>query len=243
MRFLIVIVALTVASAAAAEPAMTVNADNGRLTVRARETPLVDVLQLIASRSGVGLAAAGDLDVRVTVDLDDVEIGEALRRLAEPGATVWIVEPGPTAPAATIVSQTHRSVGEFIPGGAAPMAAETSDARATERAATVLGALTTPQPAAAGIVALADPSASVRVHAAYALRQSEGVAAIPILAAVAISDPEPRVRLAAVRALSFLPGEDAARALALASRDPDAAVRREAARGLATIDRRPQAPR
>ena len=58
------------------------------------------------------------------------------------------------------------------------------------------------------------------------------MAAIPLLANVAADDPDPTVRLAALRALSALPGEASTRALQRASRDPDASVRQEAARRL-----------
>ena len=218
-----------------AETGPLVVIDEGRLTVHASATPLATLLRLIASRSGVGLAAVGDLDAPVTVDLDGVELGEAIGRVARPHATVWIMgraqrgSGDSRAPAAA-----ERNAGAAAAENEARSAGDAPDARLRQRAM-VFGPLGTPPSAAALQTVLADPDVSVRVQAAYALRQSEGVTAIPMLAYVAATDPDARVRVAAVRALSFLPGADAARALALASRDPDASVRREAARGLGAI--------
>lgn len=192
-----------------AEQAQVIVARDGRLTVRARAVPLVKLLRLIAARTGVGVAVTGDLDARVTADLDDVEPGEAIRQLVKNHATVWLARPAARRPDGAGLSDSARA-----------------------RAVRALAAQRTDEAAAALRTALGDSAPSVRVQAAYALRRSQGAAAIPLLANVAADDPDPTVRLAAVRALSALPGAASTRALQRASQDPDASVRQEAARRL-----------
>ena len=203
------------APGAAQEPgrAQVIVASDGRLTVRARAVPLVKLLRLIAARTGVGVAVAGDLDAPVTADLDDVAPGEAIRQLVRDHATVWIARPAARTPDGAGVS-------------------DSADVGVRARAVMALGALKTAGAAAALRMALGDSAPSVRIQAAYALRRSQGVAAVPALANVAANDPDPTVRLVAVRTLSSLPGAASTRALERASRDPDASVRQEAARRL-----------
>jgi hypothetical protein len=192
-----------------AEQAQVIIARDGRLTVRARGTPLVKLLRLIAARTGVGVAVAGDLDALVTADLDDVDPGEAIRQLVKNHATVWIAQPAARRP-----------------DGDSP------DARVRARAVMALGAVKTPEAAEALRTALGDSASSVRIQAARALRRSQGAAAVPLLEQVAANDPDPKVRLVALRVLSFLPGAASARALRRASQDGDASVRQEAMRRL-----------
>jgi HEAT repeat protein len=196
-----------------AEQAQVIVARDGRLTVRARGIPLVKLLRLIAARTGVGVAVTGDLDVRVTADLDDVEPAEAIRQLVKNHATVWIAKPAARTPAGAGLS-------------------DSPDARARARAVMALGGVKTPEAAAALHTALGDSAPYVRIQAAHALRRSQGGAAVPLLEQVAANDPDPKVRLAALRSLSFLPGGASARALQHASRDADASVRQEAIRRL-----------
>ena len=141
-----------------AEQTQVIVAHDGRLTVRARGTPLVTLLRLIAARTGVGVAVTGDLDARVTADLNDVEPGEAIRQLVKSHATVWIAQPAARRP-----------------DGDSP------DARGRARAVMALGAVKTPAAAAALRTALGDSAPSVRIQAAYALRRSQGAAAVPLL--------------------------------------------------------------
>jgi hypothetical protein len=191
------------------EQTQVIVARDGRLTVRAHGVPLVKLLRLIAARTGVGVAVAGDLDARVTADLDDVEPGEAIRQLVRNHATVWIARPAARRPDGL---------------------SDSADVRVRARAVAALGTLKTAEAAAALRTALGDSAPSIRIQAAYALLRSQGVAAIPALANVAANDPDPKVRRVAVRALSFLPGAASSRAMERASRDPDASVRQEAAR-------------
>ena len=184
---------------------------NGLLTVRAHRAPLGRLLRLIAARTGVGVAVAGDLDARVTADLTDVEPGDAIRQLVKSHATVWISQPAANRPGA---------------------GSDSTDDRARARSVRALGAVKTPEAAATLHAALGDSVSSVRIQAVHALARSQGAAAAPTLGHVAANDPDPRVRLVAVRVLSSLPGAAAKSALEIASRDSDASVRAEAARRL-----------
>jgi hypothetical protein len=195
------------------EQAQVIVAGDGRLTVRARGIPLVKLLRLIAARTGVGVAVTGDLDAPVTVDLTDVEPGEAIRQLVKDHAAVWIAKPAARRPSGAGLS-------------------DSPDARVRARAVTALGGVKTSEAAEALRAALGDSDASVRIQAAHALRRSQGEAAIPALEQVVANDPDPKVRLGALRALSFLPRAATSGAMQRASRSADASVRQEALRRL-----------
>jgi len=82
------------------------------------------------------------------------------------------------------------------------------------------------------VAALADDDAAVRVRAVRGLRGLGTDTALQSLAGVVTGDAEPRVRLAALRALTSFPGRSALEGLARATSDPDDLVREWAVRGL-----------
>ena len=220
---------------------------NGRLSVRVREMPLGQVLEHIVARSGISIAAAGNLDAPVSAYFEGVEADEAIRRLAGPHATVWVTVPLQPAlrPPGNVLGVPPRSMPPSRPSAdaegfeAASRALRDADPRVRVRGVLALGRMQAPQAVGALRAAAFDPVASVRLQVVYALRRIEADEAIPALAELAGGDPDVNVRRSAVRVLAALRGPDVVPALQWASRDPDAGIRREAERALARIGSRP----
>jgi HEAT repeat protein len=83
--------------------------------------------------------------------------------------------------------------------------------------------------------ALRDPAPSVRCQAVTALLRVQREAAARGLRGFLESDPDPRIRRIAARALGSLRAEEALRALEAARSDPDESVRHEVTRILKCI--------
>ena len=110
--------------------------------------------------------------------------------------------------------------------------ASDADAAVRHQAVAALGQLKGPEIEEVLTDALADVDTSVRVRAVRGLRGAGTDTAVQSLTEVLAGDPDPQVRLAAVRALTSLPGTVTAQGLEKALSDPDAVVRETAARGL-----------
>ena len=80
--------------------------------------------------------------------------------------------------------------------------------------------------------ALADVDVAIRLRAVRGLRSAGTDTSTQSLARALTADADPRVRLAALTALTSLPGGTMLRGLAAASSDPDEAVRQAAIHGL-----------
>jgi hypothetical protein len=142
----------------------------------------------------------------------------------------------------------HFPVGGWIDGiqalsdeavrGSEAAVALLADISASEPAAVVrhqavaaLGRLKGPAIELALTAALADDDVAVRVRAVRGLRAAGTETAVQSLAGILMRDGEPPVRLAALGALTSLPGPTMLQGLAKASSDPDALVREAAAQG------------
>ncbi|MFG2622221.1 fumarate reductase/succinate dehydrogenase flavoprotein subunit [Streptomyces sp. NPDC048507] len=151
----------------------------------------------------------------------------------------YLEDPDPAVRAAAVAA-----VGETVPDGAGPaLAARLGDGAASVRAAAAgaLRELLEVLPGDPGLdaglrAALAVPDRAVRAAALEALRALR-LGDAPLYAA-ALADPEPEVRVHAVRALVSV---DAVPELAAAAADPAREVRVAVAKGLASVTARPGA--
>ena len=108
-----------------------------------------------------------------------------------------------------------------------------ADAELRQQAVAALGRLTDPAAESMLVAALGDEEVDVRLRAVRGLRRFGTDTAVQSIAGLSLTDPDPRVRLAAINALTSLPGGSMLQGLAIASSDPDDAVRAVAIRGLA----------
>jgi hypothetical protein len=115
----------------------------------------------------------------------------------------------------------------------AVISASEADPVIRRQAVAALGRLKGPDVEPALTAALADNDTDVRLRAVRGLRGSGTGTSVQSLAAVLAGDVDPLVRLAALDALTSLPGLTMQQGLARAVADPDARVRDAAARGLA----------
>jgi len=158
--------------------------------------------------------------------LEDKKAGASIAAVAvESPGTGWLRELRTLAEEAVRGSEAAvADLGDII--------ASEEDAAVRHRAVAALGQLQGPAIEDVLTGALADVDASVRVRAIRGLRGSGTETAVQSLSGVLAGDPDPQVRLAALRALTSLPGATTAQGLAKALSDPDARVRDTAARGL-----------
>ena len=76
---------------------ISVHVEQGLLSVDARNAPLGDVLEAIASRANFRLVTKGDLDTSVTWSLADVPVAEGVQRLLGNVSSVMIYAPSEDA--------------------------------------------------------------------------------------------------------------------------------------------------
>ena len=78
-----------------AAAALNVSYSAGRLTLRARDMPLSTVLGAIGERTGIDVRVAPQAERLVQVDIQDVPVLKAIRRILE--QSVWVMLHEPTA--------------------------------------------------------------------------------------------------------------------------------------------------
>ena len=243
--------------AAKALPArLHVEIDRGSVTVRAWDVATEDLLAAIALESGLEVDLGGPLAERVTLELDQLPLREALHRILSgrnfalryadppppageaPAGKLWVLSGGDrrSLPA-------QGDAGGLPDAGADLLAAYERLARRRPslvsddgkvRLAAVSGLTDSPRATAAlAAAALFDPDAAVREEAVYGLgaggETGEGILE------QALADPAPRVRRAAIEALADVGDDDSAWLLAAALRDRDAALREQAVYALGDV--------
>jgi hypothetical protein len=176
----------------------------GRLTVRAEDVALREIVQEIARQGAIGLFLGTPLEERVSADFADLPIDAAVRRLLR-GYDCVVIADGHSASNVT-VSQ----IWIF-------RKAHHDDAEAFVRQAAAL---------------LSDTDWRVRHDAVVMLGQARSDHAIGPLSA-ALRDADPRVREAAVEALAELDKKQVSDVLTTALTDDDESVRARAAELLA----------
>jgi HEAT repeats len=235
---------------------LRVDIDGDAVTVRARGVSLREIVDTIASRSGLALRLHGPLKERVDLDVHALPLNEALHRILRehsfalertttskdaPAGTLWIFPKGSTHAA----TSPHTRVGPAEGSNTLDayddierLSAAMLDANANTRldAVSALAEVDSDQSAAPlAAAALHDADSSVRAEAVYALsaiaddgRSSESLQR-------ALLDPSTQVRQAAVRAFEAIGGERSAQSLAVALNDADGSVRAAAVDALSEI--------
>lgn len=227
------------AGAAADTGALSVQFDDGLVSVSASSVPVRDVIEAIADRAGLRLVEHIELDRQVTLDIDRRPLPDALAIIldndsytlyqAMPGddtnadiipGTLWVFSEGASlAPAATVFYEAVLFEGSF---------------RERKEAIRELRRLGTPAAVQALSLALGDEDARVRDAALSALSRigdDEALAAI----ASATQGGDPRTRGEAAAALGGGDRESSARYLTIALDDPDPRVRMAVIESLADV--------
>ena len=230
------------------------------LTVKVTDMPLTELLQEIASQSGLTLVLPGSLQDRISVEFHQLPLKEGLRRILrhqnfaleyaeqapEQGQStaprptkLWILSRGdaghpgqPTAGEHPRAPSSRRDEVEDSP--VLEEALLSDDAGEREEAVKALGASGGPEAVGPLSLALADEDEDVREAAIAALADLGGEAAAEALAA-ALEDQDRRLRNRAVEALQDIGGEAAAEALGTALEDQDRRLRNRAVEALQDI--------
>ena len=227
----VVLVALTAAAAGAMAFAasadlpgrvLEVAVKDGRLSLRAHQARLADVLEAIGQQASVRIVLHGDLDAPVTDTFADLPLDEGVRRLSRWHSLVLIYKPSPGRADRPVLTEVW--VAAFSPGsGRAEPAAQSkrddllADAGRQVDPSGLTMDTTSP---------LMHRNPAVRVRAIQALVREQGES-VPLeaLREFATRDPAPEVRLAAIRALASLNRLEAGDVLKTALDDHDPAIR------------------
>ena len=209
--------------------AMSVQFDEGLVSVSARNVPVKDVIEAIAEQANLRLVEHVELDRRVSLEIDSKPLPDALATLLEddsytlyqampnidggadviPG-TLWVFSEGTSlAPAATVFYEAVLFQGTF---------------REKKEAIRELRRLGTPAAVHALSLALGDNDTRVRDAALSALARIDGDEARGAIAS-ATQAGDPRTRGEAAAALRAGDSETSAQYLAIALGDPDPRVR------------------
>ena len=220
------------------EPTATavVEVADGRLTVDLRDADLEDALSRIAERAGFELRTSGPLG-RVTAAFTASSVEEGLRRLVQDHELMLVYRASEGGRGGGDLAEVR--VFAATSSGATRGAGAASNASPAATLAEISRLSMTPgDPAAASRLAeifRSAPESVVRARAVTALGRVGGAGAAPTLGS-ALGDAAPDVRVQAVYAVARVDGARSLAALrSLLQRDPDASVRRAAARMLATL--------
>lgn len=232
-----------------------------RLTVKARDTPLRELLKEIAWESGLALVLLSPLQDRITIEFHRLRLDKALRRIlrhrnfvveydeqTDKAAKSVVIRPaklwvfaneGTDYPTQTLVFEkaTPR-----LPQGLTALdeaviqaSFESENPENREEAVEMLGYSGSPDAIAKLNLALTDENSDVREAAIDALADIGGDEAVQALA-VALGDKNAALRESAVDALSKIGGEAAMHVLTRALQDNDEFVRETAAEVLSQIE-------
>ena len=237
---LLVLGSLTSAITEAAEPdgELSVQMDDGLLSVAAVNVPLTDIMQEVAAVSDLRLVQHLSLDRAVSLEITRQPLADALGEvLADesyqlyaampsdtsdetiPG-TLWIFSKGSvTAPAGTAFLEAVLYKGSF---------------REKKEAIRELRRLGTPIAVQALSLALTDENERIRAAGFEALERIGSEEAMVAIASAAL-DSDPWVRAEAITALASDDDESSAKYLSIAMDDPDPRVRMAVIEALADV--------
>lgn len=233
-----------------------------RLTVRARDVSVGELVDEIARRHGLVVISREPLDERVSLELERLALPEALGRILRhysfalqaaqaPGGSrngaeaaegkLWVFSRAPVETRASLEARFTDRIEASDALDAEELIARSSLALGDHDARARLSAVSTlaevgDQHAVAPLTAaaLSDGEPSVREEAAYALGAIGGQMSIDVLEQ-ALIDPDGDVRGAAIDAFTQIGGDASARALAVALTDRDASLRADAVDALGEI--------
>jgi hypothetical protein len=198
----------------------TVEVLHDRVTIHVADTPLRQILEELAQKSGLTLVSRDALLKRITLDVDRLPFDEALGVLLHDCSYALHRVGSMQVGAAAGGDDPARGTTLYV------FAARSADFLSERDAGDAVERL--------GAAALTDTDASVRYQAVDALGEFGEVRAI-VLLQQALTDPEIDVREAAIDALGYIGGDESAAALATALNDESALLREEAVAALGNI--------
>jgi hypothetical protein len=101
---------------------LDVTVKGSRLTVRAHEVRLADVLKAIGRQAGMRIVLKGDLNAPVTDAFTDLPLGEGIRRVARWHSVVLVYDPSPGTAQGVVLTAVWVTGSSSGPGRAEPAA-------------------------------------------------------------------------------------------------------------------------
>ncbi|MGI9257215.1 MAG: HEAT repeat domain-containing protein [Gammaproteobacteria bacterium] len=229
------------ALASRAEPELHVAFENGYLSVDARDVSLHDILEEVATQSGLALSTHGSLTERMTRSFTELELRVAIDRLLH--GMSYALQYAPDSPSlpGRLWVMSRRDLEEdgdsqYADSVSGRTRQDLLDASASQRLETVAAFAERETGAFVFEIepALDDASEAVRYEAIFALGETGGDSGAALLHHL-LADPDVDVRAAAIDALADAGGEISVATLATALHDPDPALRENAVYALGDI--------
>jgi len=215
------------AARVAPERGAVVHVSDGLLSVRAQDASLGELLEEVASQTGMTLEGHGSIANRITIQFDQLPVEEGLLMLLR-GQSYLLVsrEKGGDAPTALVPEVLRMFRGRDSPGKL-PRVAERRSRRASSAAA----------PEISRLLDVLERSEDTwdKEDAINALVRAGDAGVAQPLGRFALTDEDKAVRVAGIQALVKLGGTEAAQALAIALGDEDEAIRRRAVNALGQV--------
>jgi hypothetical protein len=221
-----------------AHPSIEVAVEQGRLTVDVRDAPLDEVLLAVGEEAGIAIEIRGDLTVPVTSSFADLPVDEGIRRLLRGFSYTLAGDAERSRRIEISILTSHRTETEAAAGD---ISKPKDEGERLRRIGALAGRKDAEAIAELSRLAGSDPSPAVRLQAVAALgRLRTPEASVPVT--LALTDESAAVRIQALRSVKYLKSTAALSDLqAIATHDPDPAVRRQAVR-LMTDIRNPEVP-
>jgi HEAT repeats len=206
---------------------LDVAVESGRLSLRAHEARLADVLEAIGRQAGVRIVLHGDLDTPVTETFVNLPLDEGVRRLSRWHSVVLIYGPLLGRTKGQVLTEVWVMDSSQAQGPAEQPARDKTpriDARAGARPPEDQRGWTSDLTTALKY----GKSTNLDQTVETLVREQGEYRVVAILREAATRDPDPRVRRGAIRVLASMNSPDAVDAVGATLRDPHPGVRYEA---------------
>lgn len=214
----------------AAEEGFSVEFQNGQLSVGLKNAPLEKVLKEIMSQSGARIWLNDSIDDKVTVEFQNVPIGEGVRRILKDKNYAFVYSPHEIKEGKLSILNASKSKEVFTKAKAPPP-------KKPEQPVQKKGKAKKEKPPFEVLAkdALENEDAGKREDAIIALGESRDKRAVEIISAALANDPSEDVRLSSIDALLEVGAENVVDTLSVALKDRDPWVRESAVEALGEV--------
>jgi hypothetical protein len=214
----------------AADESFNIEFRHGQLSVNLRNSPLEKVLKEIMAQSGARIWLSDSIDSAVTVEFQNVPIGEGVRRILKDKNYAFVYAPHEIREGKLSIITASKSKEVFTKAKEPPP-------KKPEQPAPKKAKAKKEKPSFEALAkdAVNNEDAGKREDAISALGESHDKRAVEVIANVLANDPSEDVRLSAIDALLEVGAENTVDILSTALKDKDPWVRESAVEALGEV--------
>ncbi|MDR4506696.1 MAG: HEAT repeat domain-containing protein [Candidatus Brocadiaceae bacterium] len=213
---------------------MDITFNNGRLSVKLKDSPLENVLQEIMIQSGAKIWLNDKIDEKVTIEYKNIPVEEGVRRILKDKNYAFVYSPYETNAGKLSIVGSSKSKEIF-----ADVKNNQLNAHLTDRLHNLerRNKLKAKRPTFDALAkdALENDDAKKRRKAIIALGKSRNIKAIEIITKALTNDADENVRLSAIDALLDINGGKVIESIAVALKDRDPWIRENAVQALGEL--------